>query len=160
MVMLQNSVYSSSPIALVFLNLLSLREDSTVEFEDSERLARLSIVMPPQRRKRVEAVEEPKANNKRQRMYNRWVVILKFLKTEVADNFLLLLTLALWCFACTYNYDYWSFGLPIPNNEHGHSSLVVKVSDRGWHVMSSSSEPLKTHRVGEQCTLNLLRAQT
>ncbi|GFU17174.1 DCN1-like protein 4 [Nephila pilipes] len=48
----------------------TLQEDSTVEFEDSERLARLSIVMPPQRRKRVEAVEEPKANNKRQRMHN------------------------------------------------------------------------------------------
>ncbi|GFX29749.1 uncharacterized protein TNCV_2750831 [Trichonephila clavipes] len=41
-----------------------------------------------------------------------------------------------------------------------HGSLVVKVSDRGWHVMSSSRVPLKTHRVGKRCTLNLLRAQT
>ncbi|GFX49780.1 uncharacterized protein TNCV_3073331 [Trichonephila clavipes] len=42
----------------------------------------------------------------------------------------------------------------------GHGSLVAKVSDRRWRVMSSSRVPLKTHRVGEQCTLNLLRAQT
>ncbi|GFT58432.1 uncharacterized protein TNCV_2119271 [Trichonephila clavipes] len=42
----------------------------------------------------------------------------------------------------------------------GHGSLVVKVSDRGWRVMSSSRIPLKTLRVGERCTLNLLRAQT
>ncbi|GFV21354.1 uncharacterized protein TNCV_2371111 [Trichonephila clavipes] len=40
-----------------------------------------------------------------------------------------------------------------------HGSLVVKVSDRGWRVMSSSRVPLKTHRVGERCTLNLPRAQ-
>ncbi|GFY13364.1 hypothetical protein TNCV_2336281 [Trichonephila clavipes] len=39
-------------------------------------------------------------------------------------------------------------------------SRVVKVSDRGWHVASSSRVPLKTHRVGERCTLNLSRAQT
>ncbi|GFW23353.1 hypothetical protein TNCV_3804521 [Trichonephila clavipes] len=37
---------------------------------------------------------------------------------------------------------------------------MVKISDRGWHVMSSSPVPLKTRRVGEQCTLNLWRAQT
>ncbi|GFV50735.1 uncharacterized protein TNCV_2213961 [Trichonephila clavipes] len=42
----------------------------------------------------------------------------------------------------------------------GHGSLVVKVSDRGWHVMSSSQVPLKTRRVGKRCTLNLSRAQT
>ncbi|GFY01676.1 retrovirus-related Pol polyprotein from transposon 412 [Trichonephila clavipes] len=42
----------------------------------------------------------------------------------------------------------------------GHGSLEVKVSDRGWRVMSSSRVPLKTHHVGERCTLNLLRAQT
>ncbi|GFV55713.1 hypothetical protein TNCV_755131 [Trichonephila clavipes] len=35
----------------------------------------------------------------------------------------------------------------------GHGSLLVKVSDRVWHVTSSRPEPLKTHRVGEQCTL-------
>ncbi|GFT76923.1 uncharacterized protein TNCV_2860661 [Trichonephila clavipes] len=39
----------------------------------------------------------------------------------------------------------------------GRSSLVVKVSDRGWHVTSSSPVPLKTRRVGEGCTLNLSR---
>ncbi|GFT55055.1 uncharacterized protein TNCV_2325601 [Trichonephila clavipes] len=37
---------------------------------------------------------------------------------------------------------------------------VVKVSDRGSHVMSSSPVPLKTRRVGKRCTLNLSRAQT
>ncbi|GFW19628.1 uncharacterized protein TNCV_1605191 [Trichonephila clavipes] len=42
----------------------------------------------------------------------------------------------------------------------GHGSLVVKVLDRGWRVMSSSRVPLKTRRVGERFTLNLLRAQT
>ncbi|GFW51979.1 uncharacterized protein TNCV_1189101 [Trichonephila clavipes] len=42
----------------------------------------------------------------------------------------------------------------------GCGSLVVKVSDRGWHVTSSSPVPLKTRRVGEQCMLNLSRAQT
>ncbi|GFY26191.1 hypothetical protein TNCV_355071 [Trichonephila clavipes] len=36
-------------------------------------------------------------------------------------------------------------------------SLVVKVSDHGWHDKSSSPVPLKTHSVG---TLNLSRAQT
>ncbi|GFW69476.1 uncharacterized protein TNCV_488241 [Trichonephila clavipes] len=42
----------------------------------------------------------------------------------------------------------------------GHGSLVVKVSDRGWLVTSSSPVPLLTRRVGERCTLNLSRAQT
>ncbi|PRD36330.1 UNVERIFIED_CONTAM: hypothetical protein NCL1_09022 [Trichonephila clavipes] len=40
------------------------------------------------------------------------------------------------------------------------SSTVVKVSDHGRHVMSSSPVPLKTRRVGKRCTLNLSRAQT
>ncbi|GFT68497.1 hypothetical protein TNCV_1896941 [Trichonephila clavipes] len=39
-------------------------------------------------------------------------------------------------------------------------SPVVKVCDRGRHVMSSSPVPLKTRRVGQQCTLNLSRAET
>ncbi|GFT24889.1 uncharacterized protein TNCV_3021731 [Trichonephila clavipes] len=39
-------------------------------------------------------------------------------------------------------------------------SPVVKVSDIGRHVMSSSPVPLKTSHVGERCTLNLSRAQT
>ncbi|GFW01378.1 uncharacterized protein TNCV_5030301 [Trichonephila clavipes] len=42
----------------------------------------------------------------------------------------------------------------------GRGSLVVKVSDRGWHVTSSSPVPLKTRLVGERCPLNLSRAQT
>ncbi|GFU93789.1 hypothetical protein TNCV_1660131 [Trichonephila clavipes] len=42
----------------------------------------------------------------------------------------------------------------------GRGSLVVKVSDGGWHVTSSSTVPLKARRVGEGCTLNLLRAET
>ncbi|GFW80359.1 uncharacterized protein TNCV_2944911 [Trichonephila clavipes] len=37
---------------------------------------------------------------------------------------------------------------------------VVKVSDHGRHVMSSSPVPLKTRRVGQRCTLNLSRAET
>ncbi|GFX89006.1 hypothetical protein TNCV_2853061 [Trichonephila clavipes] len=41
----------------------------------------------------------------------------------------------------------------------GRGSRVVKVSDRGRHVTSSSSVPLKTHRVGERCTLNMSRSQ-
>ncbi|GFV20388.1 hypothetical protein TNCV_4141491 [Trichonephila clavipes] len=42
----------------------------------------------------------------------------------------------------------------------GTVSRVVKVSDHGRHVMSLSPVPLKTHRVGERCMLNLSRAQT
>ncbi|GFW07757.1 hypothetical protein TNCV_3918901 [Trichonephila clavipes] len=42
----------------------------------------------------------------------------------------------------------------------GCGSLGVKVLDRGWLAPSSSPVPLKTHRVGQQCTLNLSRAQT
>ncbi|GFW66929.1 uncharacterized protein TNCV_4688141 [Trichonephila clavipes] len=44
--------------------------------------------------------------------------------------------------------------------EHGCSSPVVKVSDHGRHVMSSSPVSLKTHRVGQRCTLDLSRAET
>ncbi|GIX99492.1 DCN1-like protein 4 [Caerostris darwini] len=49
---------------------LTLQENSTVGLGECERLERLSIAMPPQRRKRVEVVEEPKSNSKRQRMHN------------------------------------------------------------------------------------------
>ncbi|GFX63283.1 uncharacterized protein TNCV_3896081 [Trichonephila clavipes] len=41
----------------------------------------------------------------------------------------------------------------------GCRSPMVKVSDHGRHVMSSSPVPLKTHRVGQRCMLNLSRAQ-
>ncbi|GFV47815.1 uncharacterized protein TNCV_1329411 [Trichonephila clavipes] len=41
----------------------------------------------------------------------------------------------------------------------GCGSPVVKVSDHGRHVMSSSPVPLKTRRVGQRCTLNLSRAE-
>ncbi|GFW46107.1 uncharacterized protein TNCV_3277241 [Trichonephila clavipes] len=37
---------------------------------------------------------------------------------------------------------------------------VVKESDHGKYVMSSSPVPLKTRRVGQRCTLNLSRAET
>ncbi|GFS50826.1 hypothetical protein TNCV_4847411 [Trichonephila clavipes] len=40
----------------------------------------------------------------------------------------------------------------------GRDSLVVKVSDHGWHVTSSSPVPLKTCRVEESCMLNPSRA--
>ncbi|GFU68590.1 uncharacterized protein TNCV_3624111 [Trichonephila clavipes] len=42
----------------------------------------------------------------------------------------------------------------------GCGSPVIKVSDHGRHVMSSSPVPLKTRRVGQRCTLNLSRAET
>ncbi|GFW50724.1 putative DD41D transposase [Trichonephila clavipes] len=42
----------------------------------------------------------------------------------------------------------------------GCSNLVVKVSDFGRHVMSSSPVPLKILRVGQRCTLNLSRVET
>ncbi|GFT55374.1 uncharacterized protein TNCV_2714261 [Trichonephila clavipes] len=44
--------------------------------------------------------------------------------------------------------------------KEGRGSRVVKVSDHGRHVMSSSRVPLKTRRVEQRCTLNLSRAQT
>ncbi|GFW92594.1 uncharacterized protein TNCV_519111 [Trichonephila clavipes] len=46
------------------------------------------------------------------------------------------------------------------NSRPGCGSTVVKVSDDGRHAMSSSPVPLKTRRVGQRCTLNLLRAET
>ncbi|GFW41734.1 transposable element Tcb2 transposase [Trichonephila clavipes] len=42
----------------------------------------------------------------------------------------------------------------------GCGSPVVKVSNHGRHVVSSSPVPLKTRRVGQRCTLNLSRAET
>ncbi|GFT25198.1 uncharacterized protein TNCV_180771 [Trichonephila clavipes] len=42
---------------------------------------------------------------------------------------------------------------------NGHSSLVVKVSNRTWHVINSNPVPLKTRRVGEECALNRSRAR-
>ncbi|GFU67099.1 uncharacterized protein TNCV_4969481 [Trichonephila clavipes] len=42
----------------------------------------------------------------------------------------------------------------------GCGSPVVKASDHGRHIMSSSPVPLKTRRVGQRCTLNLSRAET
>ncbi|GFU74302.1 uncharacterized protein TNCV_4168911 [Trichonephila clavipes] len=44
-------------------------------------------------------------------------------------------------------------------NVRGRGNLVVKVSDRGWRVMSSHRLPLKTRRAGERSMLNLSRAQ-
>ncbi|GFY03875.1 hypothetical protein TNCV_1196551 [Trichonephila clavipes] len=41
----------------------------------------------------------------------------------------------------------------------GRGSLVVKVTN-SWRVMSSSQEPLKTHPIGEQFTLNQSSALT
>ncbi|GFY01281.1 uncharacterized protein TNCV_5077481 [Trichonephila clavipes] len=45
-------------------------------------------------------------------------------------------------------------------NNRGCGRPVVKVSDHGRHVMSSSPVPLRTRRVGQRCTLNLSRAET
>ncbi|GFW33101.1 hypothetical protein TNCV_2110311 [Trichonephila clavipes] len=42
----------------------------------------------------------------------------------------------------------------------GYGSPVVKVSNYGRRVMSSTLVPLKTRRVGERCMLNLSRAET
>ncbi|GFX09879.1 uncharacterized protein TNCV_3565571 [Trichonephila clavipes] len=42
----------------------------------------------------------------------------------------------------------------------GCGSPVVRVSDHGRYVMSSSPVPLKTRRVRQRCTLNLSRAET
>ncbi|GFU49527.1 hypothetical protein TNCV_1590721 [Trichonephila clavipes] len=50
-------------------------------------------------------------------------------------------------------------GSKLGDSLRGRGSQVVKVSDHGWRVMSSSPVPLKTSRVGERCTLNLSRAQ-
>ncbi|GFU59355.1 uncharacterized protein TNCV_4198731 [Trichonephila clavipes] len=50
--------------------------------------------------------------------------------------------------------------IPQRGKRCGRGSEVVKVSDHGWRVMSSSPVLLKTRRVGERCPLNLSRAQT
>ncbi|GFT47528.1 uncharacterized protein TNCV_3750501 [Trichonephila clavipes] len=42
----------------------------------------------------------------------------------------------------------------------GCDSPVVKVSNHGKHVISSSPVPLKTRPVGQRCTLNLSRVET
>ncbi|GFV47953.1 uncharacterized protein TNCV_3044251 [Trichonephila clavipes] len=47
-----------------------------------------------------------------------------------------------------------------PGLEKGFGSPVIKVSDHGRHVMSSSPASLKTRRVGQRCPLNLSRAET
>ncbi|GFX46951.1 uncharacterized protein TNCV_315741 [Trichonephila clavipes] len=46
------------------------------------------------------------------------------------------------------------------NQFKGCGSPVVKVSDHGRHVVSSSLVPPKTRRVGQRCTLNHSRAET
>ncbi|GFY25612.1 hypothetical protein TNCV_2487321 [Trichonephila clavipes] len=43
------------------------------------------------------------------------------------------------------------------NGKLSHGSLLVKVSDRGWLVTSSSPVPLNTRLVGELYYLNLLK---
>ncbi|GFW29590.1 uncharacterized protein TNCV_435481 [Trichonephila clavipes] len=48
--------------------------------------------------------------------------------------------------------------LPSSIVSKGCGSPVIKVSDHGRHIMSSS--PVKTRRVGQRCTLNLSRAET
>ncbi|GFY28415.1 uncharacterized protein TNCV_1970701 [Trichonephila clavipes] len=47
----------------------------------------------------------------------------------------------------------------MPADAQGCGSPVVKVSDNRRHVMSSKPVPLKTHRVGQRCTLNLSRTE-
>ncbi|GFT48886.1 uncharacterized protein TNCV_2771041 [Trichonephila clavipes] len=56
----------------------------------------------------------------------------------------------------TYQYGNQSTAGPA----EGCGSPVVKVSDHGRHVMSSSPVPLKTRRVGQRCTSSLSRAET
>ncbi|GFU52918.1 hypothetical protein TNCV_1142231 [Trichonephila clavipes] len=46
------------------------------------------------------------------------------------------------------------------NYLRGCGSPVVKVSDHGRYVMSSSPVPPNTRRVGQRCTLNLSTAET
>ncbi|GFV81251.1 uncharacterized protein TNCV_4772781 [Trichonephila clavipes] len=50
-------------------------------------------------------------------------------------------------------------GLFSAQDREGCSSPVVKVSDHGRHVISSSPVPLKTCYVGQRCTLDLSRAE-
>ncbi|GFX85098.1 uncharacterized protein TNCV_4979531 [Trichonephila clavipes] len=56
-------------------------------------------------------------------------------------------------------HDIWLLWTRNPHTQ-GCGSPVVKVSDHGRHVMSSSPVPLKTRRVGQRCRLNLSRAET
>ncbi|GFU66474.1 uncharacterized protein TNCV_3807171 [Trichonephila clavipes] len=51
-------------------------------------------------------------------------------------------------------------GLDLVFADQGCGIPLVKVLDHGRHVMSSSPVPLKIHRVGQRCTLNLSRAET
>ncbi|GFX95353.1 uncharacterized protein TNCV_849431 [Trichonephila clavipes] len=45
-------------------------------------------------------------------------------------------------------------------SSEGCASPLVKISDHGRHVTSSSPVPLKTRRVGQRCKLNLSLAPT
>ncbi|GFU23684.1 hypothetical protein TNCV_2340891 [Trichonephila clavipes] len=49
---------------------------------------------------------------------------------------------------------------PLISVQNDRGSLVVKISDHGWLVTSSSPVPLKTRPVGERCSLNLSKDQT
>ncbi|GFW97439.1 uncharacterized protein TNCV_4991151 [Trichonephila clavipes] len=52
------------------------------------------------------------------------------------------------------------FVIDVSNIMSGCGSPVVKVSDHGRNIMSSSPVRLKTHRVRKPCTLNLSRTET
>ncbi|GFT65972.1 uncharacterized protein TNCV_375491 [Trichonephila clavipes] len=52
---------------------------------------------------------------------------------------------------------YWK---ELTQSAEGCSSPVVKITDHGRHVISSSPVPLKTRRVGQRFTLNLSREET
>ncbi|GFX45327.1 uncharacterized protein TNCV_2096121 [Trichonephila clavipes] len=60
--------------------------------------------------------------------------------------------------------EVWKLGERVPGFpltiKYRAGNTVVKVSDHGRHVMSSSPVPLKPRRVGQRCTLNLTRAET
>ncbi|GFW44740.1 uncharacterized protein TNCV_4482851 [Trichonephila clavipes] len=66
-----------------------------------------------------------------------WHVIMRHVKDPLSID------LGLWVLAC-----------------RGCGSPVVKVSDHGRHVMSSSPVPLISLRFGQRCSLNLSRAET
>ncbi|PRD30187.1 UNVERIFIED_CONTAM: hypothetical protein NCL1_27181 [Trichonephila clavipes] len=63
-------------------------------------------------------------------------------------------------YSCHFNHESVTLSTRQPRPRGGCGSPVVKVSDHGWHVMSSSTVPLETRRVGQLCTLNLSRAET
>ncbi|GFT03889.1 uncharacterized protein TNCV_1730711 [Trichonephila clavipes] len=68
-------------------------------------------------------------------------------------------TMVIYCpYAAYYNPS--EFSGRIRQRSEGCGSPEVKVSDHGRHFMSSNPVPLKTRRVGQQCTLNLSRAET